>query len=397
MSKVAKISAYEVIQSGGRQTIAVEMTLDDGITVKTSVASDEKIAAYQAQELEPSRAVDYINNLIGPKLKGVDVVKQAEVDGWLVTADKTPDRSRLGVNTIWAISCLFAKAQAKSEKKSLFRYLNSIYNKRNPVSPIAVKKIPTAIVPILCRVNKNSFDFKEFCIAPSSSLSFAKSVEMAISIYNATKKINDQNPVTTNLDAFETILSAMASLNLKLAIDAFIALHLEASFYSRGNNYQIKDKQQALKTDEYLDYISGLVKKYFPLFLIDPLPYEDLSTWRKFNETLSKETYLVAGNLAASSLERLKKIVDEKIASSLLVKPAQVGTITEIFDMVAYARKNNIDCIFATSDYETGETIAADIAVASSADFVKFGLPVHGENTAKYNRMLEIEREINKI
>ena len=397
MGKIAKISSYEVIQSSGRSTIGAEMLLDDGKIVKTSVASDEKIATYQTQELEASKSVYYINDLIGPKLKGVDTGKQAEVDAWLLAVDKTPTKEKLGVNTVWAISSLLAKAQAKSTGVSLFRYLNSLYNKRYSVDQIPLEKPPTPIVPILRRGSKiASFDFKEFCLVPSSSLSFSKSTQLAISFYHAVKKVIGENHPGTNFDVFEILLSAMSNLNLKLAIDVFIGLNFGANNYYQSGTYEIKDKPQPLKTDIYLEYISTLVKKYFPLFLIDPLSVDDLASWRILNSALSKETYLVGGDLVASSAERLKKVSEEKNCSSILLKPAQVGTVTEFFDMVSSANKNDLDYIVASSDYETGEAITADLAVSVAADFVKFGTPVHEEEIAKYNRMLEIERELNK-
>lgn len=395
MSKIAKITAYEVIQSGGRSTVGAEIMLDDGKIIKTNVASDEKIAPYQTQELEASRAIYYLNDLVAPKLKGVDTSKQVEVDAWLVSADKTPTREKLGVNTIWAISSLLAKAQATSTGTSLFRYLNSLYNKRYLVAQAKLEKAPTPIVPVLWRdLKSGGFEFKEFCLVPSSSLSFSKSTELALSFYNTLKKITGENHPVTNLDVFEILLSAMSNLNLKLAVDVFIGLNFSASNYYHGGSYGIKDKQQPLKTDAYLEYVSELVKKYFLSFLIDPLPIDDLSSWRILNASLSRETYLVGGDLIASSPDRLKKIIEEKNCSSILLKPAQAGTVTEFFDLVSSAKKNDLDYIIASSDYETGETITADLAVSVGADFVKFGPPVHEEDICKYNRMLEIEREL---
>jgi len=210
------------------------------------------------------------------------------------------------------------------------------------------------------------------------------------------KKVIGENHPGTNFDVFEILLSAMSNLNLKLAIDVFIGLNFGANNYYQSGTYEIKDKPQPLKTDIYLEYISTLVKKYFPLFLIDPLSVDDLASWRILNSALSKETYLVGGDLVASSAERLKKVSEEKNCSSILLKPAQVGTVTEFFDMVSSANKNDLDYIVASSDYETGEAITADLAVSVAADFVKFGTPVHEEEIAKYNRMLEIERELNK-
>ncbi len=398
MGKISKISAHEVLQATGRTTVEAELLLDDGKKVKTSVPSDETVAPYQTKPIETARAVSYINDLIAPKLKGVDAGKQFEVDAWLVAADKTPNREKLGVNTIWAISSLLSKGQAASSGTPLFRYLNGLYNKRYSTAVIKIEKLPSPIVPMLWRADhEGSFDFKEFCFIPSTSQPFTKSVKLSLSFYNAVKGIVGEMRPTNNYEAFEVLLSAISSENLKLAVDIFIGLNFSAQNYYQGGGYDVKDKPQPLRADAYLEYVSGLVKKYFPLFLIDPLALDDLAPWRTFNETLSKETYLVGGDLVASSAERFKKILEAKACSSIIIKPAQMGTITEVIDLVSQAKNNNVDYILSSSDFETGETLVADLATAVAADFVKFGPLLHEEDISKYNRMSQIEREINKI
>lgn len=408
MSKVVKIESWEAIQSQGVPTVAARMTLDTGVVVETTVASDVKTSMYQTQELRDqdishyeghgvTKAVYYINNLIAPKLVGVAPTKQGEVDGWLLAADSTSDRSRLGVNTIHAVSTLFAKAGAKDQNMTLFTYLNSLFNARYAPTNIKVENVPTPIVPVVTRQDtKDSFDFKEFAITPSSSFPFSKALEAAVRIYHTSKKLFKRSTIGTNLDALEVIRETIESVQLRLAVDVFIALNIGASYFGRGSVYNIKDKPQPLKQNDYLEYLAGINRKYSPLFIIDPIVPDDIALWKTLNQTLSKETYLVGADLIFSNGERLKKMVADQVCTSFMLKPPSVGTITEVMDLVAFARKSNVNYIFSTSDQETNDSLVADLAVALDADFVKFGRPLHGENLAKYNRLLEIEREIAK-
>jgi enolase len=409
MSKVVKIVAYETIHYGGAPTVTAKMTLDNGCEVKASVSTNKHNYSYQSTQLldnDPERyqgegvlrAVHYINTLIAPKLAGVSPTKQNEVDGWLLAADGTADKSKLGVNTIYAISSLFIKAGAQDSGMPIYKYVNAAYNSRHPETAVKVEKVSSPIIPLISRDNfANFFDFKEFCVAPSSSYPFSKSLEMAMRIHLGTVRSLGTANVTGNADVMEYITKTIEGLNYRLASDIFLALNFGASSYARGNSYTIKDKSQSLKQADYIEFIAGLTKKYFPLFLIDPLIPDDTAGWKALGQSISNDAYMVGDDLVASNASRVTKVLTDKICSSYLLKPPEVGTITEVFELVNLSRKNSLNYIFSTSQSESNDSLLADLSVGLGADFVKLGLPTTGENFSKYNRMTEIESEILNV
>lgn len=406
MSKVAKIVAYETLHAGGIPTVTAKMILDTGQSVETNVPTGRHSFSYQNSLLldnDPERyqgegvlrSIHYIENLIGPKLIGVSPQKQQEVDGWLHNADGTPDKSKLGVNTIYALSSLFVKAGAMDAKIPVYKYINTIYNSRHADTSVKIEKVSAPIVPVIAnRDFPNLFDFKEFCIVPSSSYPFSKSLETAMKVYMSAQRSVKTTTVLSNSDVVEVVSKAVEVLNLRLASDIFMAFNFGAHNYLKGSSYAIKDKQQALKPGDYIEFIANLTKKYFPLFLIDPIAPEDFASWKELASSITNDAYIVGDDLVGSNPARLTKMLTEKIASSYLLKPAEIGTVTEVFEMVNLSRKNSLNYIFSISDVESNDCLIADLSVGLGADFIKLGNPSTGENFSKYNRMTEIEHEI---
>lgn len=409
MSKVKQIIASEVLQSGSIPTISAKLVLDDNRFVETTVASDDENFPYQSHELRDGdekrydgkgvlRSINFINNLLAPKLVGISPLKLIEVDDWLTKADSTANKSRLGVNTLSAISTLFAKAGALESNIPLYVYLNNLFNKRYPGSIVTINGLPSPAVTVFKGGEKGNanFDFKEFMIIAPSSFTFSKALEMSNKIASSLKRMFKKGTLMTNTEGLNAIVQAIDESRLKLAIDLFIGLDFGAYFFEKGGSYSLRDKPQPLKNADYISFLDYISKKFFPLLLIDPITPEDWQTWKSLNDSLSKESYLVASDVIASNRERMKKAISEKICSSFMIRPHMVGTVTEIFDMVAQAKINSLSYIFSSSDRETNDSFIADLSVALQPDFVKFGFPRHGENFAKYNRMLEIEREMSK-
>lgn len=418
MLKVKQIQAYEIIDSRGYPTIEARMVLENGHEVITSVPSGTSIGKYEANEIrdnDPARfdgrgvltAVSYINELIAPKLIGVSPQKQKEIDYWLVKADGTKDKSRLGANTMLAISQLFAKAAAYEMGVPLYRYIHELY--RNSFhSPISLERLPT---PIFNLINggkhaNNTLEFQEFQVIPSSSFSYSRAYELGTDIYhelkrvllyrNANISVGEEGGFTpnlrTNVDAMEVLTETINRKNLKIGLDIFLGLDLAASHFYRDDKYVIKDKQHPLKADEYLDFLIDLTKNYQILVMEDPLNQDDWASWSKLDERIAKDMYLVGDDLLTANKERLTRAVKEKACSTILVKPNQVGTIMETLEVIDLARKNNFNVIVSHRSGETNDDFISDFAVGVQADFVKFGAPSRGERIAKYNRLWQIER-----
>jgi len=293
------------------------------------------------------------------------------------------------------ISYLVARAGAYEQKLPLFKYINSLFGKFFPPS-VNHEKLASPIFSIL-RGGKHGqidLDFKEFQIIPSSSFSYSQSYQVGVDLYHLLRELYKFN-FSFNLDVVEAIKDTVTKKGLAFGRDIFLAINFGASSYQTGGRYLIKDKQQSVSAEEYLNFIDkSIIKRYSPLVITDPLANEDWQNWQKLNGSISKEIYLTTDELIGSNKERLKRVIKEKICSAVTIRPSQIGTIAETFGLIDMARKNQLSYQIASDLEETDDSFIADFSVGVGADFVNFGPPVHGENVAKYNRLLEIEREI---
>ncbi|MBI3366344.1 phosphopyruvate hydratase [Candidatus Roizmanbacteria bacterium] len=399
MLKIKKILAYEIIDSRGEPTIEGRLILDNGSEVTTSIPAGTSLGKYEGFELrdkDPKRfngmgvlqAVSYINTLLGPKLIGVSPSKITDIDLWLVNADGTRNKSKLGANTCLTISQLVVKAAAKEQGVPLFRYINSLY-KQIFKSEIRIKKIPTPIFNVINggKHANNDLDFQEFQIIPTSSFTFSKALQLGVEFFhellkvlqyrNASISVGEEGGFTpnfsTNFDALEVIKETTLQMKYQIAVDIFLGLDIAAAHFYKEDSYRIKDKTHSLKHSEYLEFILDLLKKYSPLVIEDPFGEDDWEMWGKLNSQISRETYLVGDDLIASNKERFARAVKEKSCSTILIKPNQIGTITGTMEVVDIARKNNFNYIISQRSGETNDSFIADFAVGVQSDFVKFG------------------------
>lgn len=422
MAKIKKIIAREILDSRGVPTIEGKLILDNDKTVTAIASSGESRGKYEGVELRDSdenrydglgvkKAVSYINDMIGPKLISVSPEKQTDVDYWLIAADGTENRSQLGVNTLLTISQLILKAAALQQNLPLYKYFNSLYNQTFK-KQIPLEKISA---PIFCLINggkhgAKNLEFQEFQIIPSSSSNFSQSLQLGVEIYHNLKKVLDYRNagitvseeggfapnLLTNIDGLEIIRETLLQKRHQLGVDIFLGVDLAASNFYKNGRYVIKDRASPLSTNEYIEYLVGINKEYSLLVMEDPIEEEDFENWKKINSKLGSNTYIVGDDFIAGNKKRLLRAINEKAASSIVIKFNQVSTITEMLEIINLAKEANFKIIFSHRTGETNDPITADLAVGIQADFVKFGAPVRGERVAKYNRLLEIEEEINR-
>ncbi|MCS6956688.1 MAG: hypothetical protein NZM02_02475 [Patescibacteria group bacterium] len=407
MSKIKNIIAREIINSRGYPTIEGKLILDDNKEVQTCFASFEKLFDYQNLELKDNdknrfngagvkTAVYYINNLIAPKLKGVDVKKQYEIDNWLIKADSTNNKSKLGVNTIMTISLLVAKAGALSENQPLYLYFNYLYEKITQ-KKLKIEFFPTPIFSLLKggRHGQINLDFRQFQIIPSSSFSYSKAYEFGVDLYHQLRHLY-KFQFNYNLDVLIAIKESVEKKGFDLGKDIFLGIDFGANDYFSINHYLIKDRD-SLSQDEYYKFLfEQIIKKYFPLVLIDCFSNNDEKNWKKIYENINRETYLAIDDKLCSNKSQLEKNIKNLFFNSVVIKPNQVGTITETILMISFLNENNISFIISSDIGETNEDYLADLSVGLDAELVSFGPPVHGENVTKYNRLLEIENDLYK-
>ncbi len=419
MSKIKKITAYEIIDSRGMPTLEGRLDLDNNQFVVSSVPAGTSVGKYEAIEIRDGdakrfngqgvkKAVSYVNDVIAPKLIGISPEKQTQIDLWLAKADGTKNKARLGSNTTLLISELVAKAGAVNQNLPLFEYINKIYGEACK-EKIAIERIPSPIFNIINggKHANNNLEIQEFQVVPSSTLSFTKAYEMGVELFHELKKVIQARSgttavgeeggftpaVSTNVDAIEILLEAINNRGGKIGLDIFLGLDVAASTFYSGDHYRIKDIQHPLKTQEMIDFLMKLIKRYAILTLEDPLSEDDWVGWTELNSKISKEVYLIGDDLLTTNKERLEKAIKMNACTSILIKPNQIGTVTETFEVIDIARKNSINYIISHRSGETEDTFMADFAVAVQADFVKFGAPCRGERVAKYNRLWQIERE----
>lgn len=421
MATIRKIIAREILDSRGVPTIEGKLVMDDGRYVLAAASSGESLGKFEGVEIRDrderyegmgvKKAVSYINSLIGPKLAGVKISDPSIIDKWLVKADGTENQSKLGVNSMMVISQLVLKAAAASAGLPLYLYINQEYQKTYN-QPIKIERVPAPIFSMITggKHGSRNLDFQEFQIVPLTSIKFTSALELAAVFYAELKKVleyrnagisvSEEGGFTpnllTNIDAMQIMKETLTQKKLRLGVDVFMGTDAAASQFWHEGKYKLKDKSQPMKTDEYIEFIKEIVATYNILFLEDPLQEEDYEGWKKLNKLIGHDIYIVGDDFIAGNKSRLERAVKEEACSAILIKFNQVGTLTDMFEIINIAKKENIKIAFAHRLGETNDSIISDISVAVQADFVKFGAPVRGERVAKYNRLLEIENEILK-
>ena len=423
MALIKSIFAYEIIDSRGLPTVEAHLELDSGVSVVTSVPGSEGNYPNEPGDIRDEdvgrffgkgvlHAVSYINDLIAPKLKGVNPSKLLEIDNWLAKADGTKNKSRLGTNTLLTLSQLIAKAGAADLHIPLYSHLNRLYESIYKTE-IVINKVPTPIFNMINggRHANTPMDFQEFLVIPSSSFTFGTAFQKAIELYSELKKVLEYRNattavgeeggfspnLTTNVDALEILNETISQVKMKVGLDMFLGIDFASSFFSNNGLYTIKDKPHPLKSEEYIAFVKFLLDTYSILYVEDPFDAEDWPSWKKLNSSLSSTVYIVGDELIRMNKDRLTYAIKENSCTSFLLKPNQIGTISEVFELVNLARTNSISYMVAGRSSETNDDFIADLAVALQSEFVNFGAPVRGERVSKYNRLWEIERDELKI
>ncbi len=425
MAKIKDIFSYEILSSQGSPTLMGELRLDNDIVVNASIPSnknkDDKFAPKELIDDNHARfdgegrqkASYVINNVISKKIKNVDISNHSKLERWLKDADPTSDKSKLGANTTLLLSELFTKAAAISQGLPLYKYINNFYENTFKAK-IKFEEFPTPIFNIISgseNINSN-IDFKEFQIIPSSSLVYSDALHMGWSLFHTTKQVltyrhantligeegGGFSPnLSTNTDALEILEEVVAKKNLKIGIDVFMGLDIMASTFYKEGHYNLKSLAHSFSKEEYYNFIQKIKKKYEILFIEEAFSSEDWSNWEKLTATEAIDSYIVGDEFISSNKDRFKKAIKDKALNSIVIKPIRYGTLLETLETIDMARKNSISYFISSCPAETNDTFIADLAYAVQSSFVKFGAPIQGERVAKYNRLWQIEREINKI
>jgi len=416
--KIKDFEAQEILDSRGNPTIETTVILEDGRSATSSVPSGASVGKYEAVELrdnDPARynkmgvlkAVANIKEIIKPKILGMEVRNQLEIDKTLINLDGTENKSKLGANAILSVSQAVCKAAALEENVPLFIHVGHLYG----LQPKQMK-IPTPIFNLINggKHGAGNLDFQEFHIIPSGQKIYSESLRIGEEIYQAVKKVlirhgaihsvGDEGGFApnlfTNLDALEVLVTAIQEAGYVFKQDVFLGLDVAAGYFYQEGKYKIKDKTSPCGPEELIDFYRELLIQYPLLSLEDPFWEDDWKSWQKITEEFS-QIMIVGDDLLATNKKRVGEAIEKKACSAILVKPNQIGTVAETIEVIKIARQVGWKIIVSHRSGETNDDFIADFAVGVGADYVKFGAPARGERVAKYNRLLKIQEELGKI
>lgn len=405
--KIVRTSAREILDSRGNPTVEASVYLSDGTVGVASVPSGASTGSHEALEMRDDdqsrwggkgvlRAVENVRRLISPALTGADAYDQFLIDSTMISLDGTQTKSRLGANATLAVSLAAARAAACSLSMPLYRYLGGARSKRLPV-------------PMMNILNggahaSNNVDIQEFMIVPLGAENFMDGVRMCSEIYAALRAIlksegksvsvGDEGGYAPDLDgdeeAIELIIRAIGRAGYDTDAVA-LALDAAASEWWDGENYHLPKRGRRMSAEELVDYWEELADRYPIVSIEDGLGEDDFEGWRNLTNRIGGQVMLVGDDLFVTDSRRLADGIEGGYANSILIKPNQIGTLTETLEVIDMATVNGYRYILSHRSGETEDTAIADIAVATGAPFIKSGAPARGERVAKYNRLGKIE------
>ncbi|MFH2019315.1 MAG: phosphopyruvate hydratase [bacterium] len=417
MPIITQIVAHEIIDSRGNPTIETSVLLDTGHFGTASIPSGASTGQHEAVELRDgdqtrfmgmgvTKAIDNVLKHLAPKLLKQNVLDQAHLDRLMIDLDGHADKSKLGANAILSLSIACLKAAASSSQKPLFLYI------RDTFSGPATLSIPSPLFNLINggKHGAGNLNFQEFHVIPSTRFPFSKAYQIGVELFqflklelirrNAIHSVGDEGGFAPNLftnsDALELLELVIKNSPYRLDQDVYLGLDVAAGSFYKDGKYTLKDSPKSLDQNEMINFYLQLLKAHNLFSLEDPLYEDDWSGWTKLHQALPSTTMVIGDDLITTNVNELKKAIETKACNSVIVKPNQIGTVTETVELVKLAQSNNIYTVFSHRSGETNDHFIADFAVGLGANFVKFGAPDRGERVAKYNRLLEIETYLNR-
>ncbi|HUA04319.1 MAG TPA: phosphopyruvate hydratase [Solirubrobacteraceae bacterium] len=410
MSQIEHVHARQILDSRGNPTVEVELSVRSGAWGRAAVPSGASTGEFEAAELRDggsdwngrgvTRAVENVNGEIATAVHGQDASSQAALDRMLITLDGTPNKSRLGANSILAVSLAAAHAAAAEERLPLWRYLGG---ESAHVLPVPMMNVINGGVHA-----DNAIDFQEFMIVPVGAPSFREALRMGDEVFQTLKKtlheggmstaVGDEGGFAPDLESNEAALGVLVEA-IKTAgfipgDQVAIALDPAASELVKDGNYVLEHEGRTLTPEQLADYWGELVDKYPIISLEDGMGEEDWLGWALLTERLGNRIQLVGDDVFVTNTERLQRGIDAGVANSILIKVNQIGTLTETLAAIRLARENGYTAVMSHRSGETEDVTIADLAVATGCGQIKTGAPSRTDRVAKYNQLLRIEEAL---
>jgi enolase len=404
MPKIKKITSHKILNSRGDWTIETEVVLEDGSVGIQSVPEGASKGENEAIGLPADTAVEIVKTVIADALLGEEASEQEALDEVLIQMDGTPNKNHLGGNSILSVSLAVSKACAVSKGLELYEYLNLLYSGK--ITDRDQLKYPT---PAFNVVNggkhaRNQLSFQEFMVIPSKSVSFEKALEIGDKIYHNLEKnleseseqtgVGDEGGFAPEGFTAAKVLSEIrkaAKQNYIIGKDVFLGMDAAAGSFYKNGKYCIEEEALELDRTNMFEYYKALQTEYELIYLEDPFYEKDIEGWKLVNKEFSKRIMIVADDLVVTNIGFLDSTIKNELANAVIVKPNQVGTLSETLRFIKKAKEAKMSTVVSHRSGDTGEdTFIADLAVAVGADFLKAGAPARGERVVKYNRILEI-------
>jgi len=413
MTLIVDIRGREIIDSRGNPTVEADVVLDSGIVGRAAVPSGASTGSREAVELRDgdkkrylgkgvTKAVANVNGEVKAALLGFDVAQQAKLDQRMLELDGTETKSRLGANALLAVSLAAAHAAAKEKKVSLFRYLGGAGPKTLPV-------------PMMNIINggahaDNSVDIQEFMILPVGAPSLSEAVRYGAEVFHTLKKVLHDRKLATavgdeggfapdlpsNEAALETILEAIDRAGYKAGRDIYLGLDVASTEFFADGIYTLESENRRFTAAQFVDYLDGLVGRYPIVTIEDGMSEGDWDGWAQLSNRLGKRVQLVGDDLFVTNTKILKEGIAKGIANAILIKPNQIGTLTETLAAIDMAADSGYASVVSHRSGETEDATIADIAVATRATQIKTGSMSRSDRIAKYNQLLRIEAELGR-
>jgi enolase len=412
MTEIDLVHAREVLDSRGNPTVEAEVTLSSGAMGRAIVPSGASTGEHEAVELRDGdksrylgkgvlKAVENVNNIIGPHVEGLDASRQSDLDAEMIELDGTENKEKLGANAILAVSMAAARAAANHFELPLYRYLGGVNASILPV-------------PMMNIINggahaDSNVDFQEFMAMPVGAPSFSEALRWGTETFHALKSVLKKRGYSTavgdeggfapslksNEEAIEVILEAITLAGYRPGHDVAIALDPASSEFYDGTNYVFKKSDKSVKSSaQMVQYYADWVRQYPIVSLEDGLAEDDWDGWKLLTDELGGTVQLVGDDLFVTNTSRLARGIDTGVANSILIKVNQIGTITETLEAIEMARRNNYTAVMSHRSGESEDTFIADLAVATGTGQIKTGSASRTDRIAKYNQLLRIEEEL---
>ena len=414
MTIIEYVHGREIMDSRGNPTLEVDVGLDSGALGRAMVPSGASTGKHEALELRDGehtrylgkgvqRAVANVNDVIGPEIIDLDAIDQAYIDQLMIELDGTPNKARLGANSILGVSLAVARAAADAMNLPLYQHIGGVFARTLPV-------------PMMNVINggqhaDNNVDIQEFMLVPVGAPNFSEALRMGAETFHAMKKylrdkgyatgVGDEGGFAPNLrsneEAIEVLLEGITRANYKPGKDVCIAIDAAATEFYENGNYVLKGEKRTLSADEMVKFWQDWARKYPIVSIEDGLAEDDWEGWARLTQAMGAKVQLVGDDLFVTNEERLRRGVNAGVANAILIKLNQIGSLSETLQTIEIAKSAGYACVISHRSGETEDSTIAHLAVATNASQIKTGSLCRSERIAKYNELLRIDEELGSV